>query len=338
MNSAKQRRRSPSPLSSHAVVADLISQFALSPRRRHPASKRAAPAHAEKLALREHWTLQSSAKVEAKGEIISTPAFVPKGWHDATVPTTVVAALVKDKTLPDPFFATNLRQFPGVTYPIGGNFSNIAMQTDSPYAVSWWYRKQFAAPATYAGKTVWLNFKGINYRANVWLNGKQIANSDDIAGAWRTYEFNVTDAREARRRKRPGRAGLRPHRKRSGHHLRRLEPRASRQEHGPVARSLPHHQRAGRAALSDRRLQAEPARQRFRATHRHRSTEERHQPSGQRQTERPDRKASPSSRKSNSPPTKPKTSPSLPISSRSSSSPIRACGGRRRWASRISTR
>jgi len=79
-----------------------------------------------------------------------------------------------------------------VTYPIGGNFSNIAMQTDSPYAVSWWYRKQFAAPASYTGKTVWLNFKGINYRANVFLNGKQIANSDDVAGAWRTYEFNVT--------------------------------------------------------------------------------------------------------------------------------------------------
>jgi exo-1,4-beta-D-glucosaminidase len=148
----------------------------------------------EKLILREHWALQSSAKVEAKGDVISTADFVPEGWHDVTVPTTVVAALVKDKTLPDPFFAMNLREFPGVTYPVGGNFSNIAMQSDSPYAVSWWYRKQFAAPPDYKGKTVWLNFKGINYRANVWLNGKQIATSNDIAGAWRTYELNVTDA------------------------------------------------------------------------------------------------------------------------------------------------
>ncbi len=149
---------------------------------------------AEKLLLRDDWTLQSSAKVEAKGDVISTSNFVPEGWHKVTVPTTVVAALVKDKTLPDPFFAMNLRQFAGVTYPIGGNFSNIAMQPDSPYAVSWWYRRKFAVPATYSGKTVWLNFKGINYRANIWLNGKQIANSNDIAGAWRTYELNVTDA------------------------------------------------------------------------------------------------------------------------------------------------
>jgi exo-1,4-beta-D-glucosaminidase len=148
----------------------------------------------EKLVLRDQWTLQSSAKVEAKGEVVSTVGFAPQGWHKVTVPTTVVAALVKDKTLPDPFFAMNLREFTGVTYPVGGNFSNIAMQPDSPYAVSWWYRKQFAAPASYKGKTVWLNFKGINYRANVWLNGKQIATSNDIAGAWRTYELNVTDA------------------------------------------------------------------------------------------------------------------------------------------------
>jgi len=152
------------------------------------------PEKNEKLLLGDRWTLQSSAKVDARGEDISRPAFIPQGWHDATVPTTVVAALVKDKTLPDPFFGMNLRQFAGMTYAIGKNFSNIAMQTDSPYAVSWWYRKQFMAPASYGGKTIWLNFKGVNYRANIWLNGKQIAKSTDVAGAWRTYEFNVTES------------------------------------------------------------------------------------------------------------------------------------------------
>ncbi|MFZ0817032.1 MAG: sugar-binding domain-containing protein [Candidatus Sulfotelmatobacter sp.] len=195
MKSAKTRKRRPALLSLLAqlfVISLLTSHFVLAAD--NPATKPSGTATQAELALHDHWTLQTSAKVETKGEVISTTAFVPKGWHDATVPTTVVAALVQDKTLPDPFFATNLRQFPGVTYPVGGNFSLIAMQPDSPYAVSWWYRKQFAAPAAYAGKTVWLNFKGINYRANVWLNGKQIADSNDIAGAWRTYEFNITKA------------------------------------------------------------------------------------------------------------------------------------------------
>ena len=86
----------------------------------------------------------------------------------------------------------NLRQYPGVSYPVGGNFSNLPMPPDSPYAVSWWYRKEFSLPKDFAGKTVWLNFRGINYRGNIWLNGKQIANSDQVAGAWRTYEFNIT--------------------------------------------------------------------------------------------------------------------------------------------------
>jgi exo-1,4-beta-D-glucosaminidase len=58
--------------------------------------------------------------------------------------------------------------------------------------VSWWYRKEFTLPDDYAGKTVWLNFRGINYRANIFLNGKQIANSNEVVGAWRVYEFNVT--------------------------------------------------------------------------------------------------------------------------------------------------
>src|SRR5579864_8449777 len=125
------------------------------------------PAEA-KLVLHDGWALQTSAKVQAKGEAVSTPQFSPKGWHEVTVPTTVVAALVKEKALPDPFFGMNLRNFPGVNYPIGANFSNTAMAPDSPYAVSWWYRKQFVLPASYKGKTVWLKFDGINYRANIF--------------------------------------------------------------------------------------------------------------------------------------------------------------------------
>jgi exo-1,4-beta-D-glucosaminidase len=147
-----------------------------------------------RVVLGEGWTLQSSSKVEQTGATISKPSFQPNNWYSVTVPTTVVSALVKKKVFPDPDFGMNLRKFPGVTYPIGANFSNLPMDPDSPYAVSWWYRKAFALPASDAGKAIWLNFRGINYRANIWLNGKQIAKSDDVVGAWRTYEFNITNA------------------------------------------------------------------------------------------------------------------------------------------------
>src|SRR5207249_5869462 len=132
--------------------------------------------------------------VQQGGDVLSTLRFRPTGWYTVAVPTTVVAALVKQKVYPDPDFGMNLRSIPGVTYPIGMNFSNLPMQPDSPFAVSWWYRKQFVIPAGLKGKSTWLQFGGINYRANIWLNGKQIAKSEDVAGAWRTYEFNITDA------------------------------------------------------------------------------------------------------------------------------------------------
>jgi exo-1,4-beta-D-glucosaminidase len=181
-----------------SLILFILTQFVLSSflaaQQKTPAAPAAKHDTETKLMLHEGWALQTSAKVEAKGEVISTPGFAPKGWHAANIPSTVVAALVKDKTLADPFAGMNLRSYPGVNYPLGGNFSNIAMAPDSPYAVSWWYRKAFTVPAAYKGKTIWLKFNGINYRANIFLNGKQIAKSDDVAGAWRTYEFNITSS------------------------------------------------------------------------------------------------------------------------------------------------
>src|SRR5216684_9295580 len=140
-----------------------------------------AAAQDARLPLRD-WRLQSSAKVEAKGEAISSPAFgtPAKSWYPAHVPTTVTAALVANKLYPDPYFGMNLRSLPGVSYAPGSNFSNQDMAQDSPFAVSWWYRKELKLPAADAGKTIWLNFGGLNYRANIWLNGKLIANSDDV--------------------------------------------------------------------------------------------------------------------------------------------------------------
>src|SRR5215472_16629060 len=156
-----------------------------------PSSAQAKSPHT---VLREGWTLQSSAKINEAGEQISTPKYLPQDWYTVSVPTTVFAALVKAKVYPDPLFGMNLRSLPGVTYPIGGNFSNFPMQPDSPFAVPWWYRKEFTLPAAYQGKTVWLKFYGINYRANIWLNGRLIANQEQVAGAWRTFEFDITKA------------------------------------------------------------------------------------------------------------------------------------------------
>jgi exo-1,4-beta-D-glucosaminidase len=166
-----------------AVAASLASLFA------GPRSLEAADVRLE---LREGWTIQSSAKVTAAGEAVSRAGFATPGWHAATVPTTVVSALVSDGTFPDPYYGMNLRKIPGTTYPIGANFSLVAMPADSPFAVPWWYRTEFTVPPEATGKTLRLHLDGVNFRFDAWLNGKKVADAATTAGAFRTHVIDVT--------------------------------------------------------------------------------------------------------------------------------------------------
>jgi len=147
----------------------------------------------EQLTLHSDWLIQSSAKVGTDGAAISASTYRPADWYRATVPSTVVGALVEDGVYRDPFFGMNFRELPGVTYPIGANFVHRPMDPQSPYAVPWWYRTTFRVPATMRGKRITLHFDGINYRANIWLNGHRLADSAAVTGTYRRYEFDATD-------------------------------------------------------------------------------------------------------------------------------------------------
>ena len=57
------------------------------------------------------------------------------------------------------------------------------------YKQDWWYRTTFKAPA---GESCTLEFPGINYRAEIWLNGQKIADSKQVVGMYAAHEFNVT--------------------------------------------------------------------------------------------------------------------------------------------------
>jgi len=143
--------------------------------------------------LHEGWNLQSACKLQVDGAAISSESYRPAGWYNVTIPATVLAAQVAAGEIREPYFGMNLRNIAGTSYPIGHNFSNLPMPEDSPYRCGWWYRKIFTVPIADKGKTQWLHFGGINYRADVWLNGKKIADQSQIAGAYRTYDFDITD-------------------------------------------------------------------------------------------------------------------------------------------------
>ena len=144
--------------------------------------------------LHEGWLLQSACKLQAAGDVISTEGFAPDGWLKTAVPSTVLASQTAAGVFPDPYYGMNLRQIPGTTYPIGGVFAKLPMDPNSPYHCGWWYRTEFTAPAAaHEGERHWLHFGGINYRGDVWLNGHKIADSTSVAGAYRTYDFDVTE-------------------------------------------------------------------------------------------------------------------------------------------------
>ena len=144
--------------------------------------------------LHEGWQLQSACKLQAAGDTIARDGFQADSWLKTTVPSTVLASQAAAGVFPDPYYGMNLRQIPGTTYSIGQIFANMPMAEDSPYRCGWWYRTEFTAPASArAGERQWLHFGGINYRGDVWLNGHKIADSKQVAGAYRTYDFDVTE-------------------------------------------------------------------------------------------------------------------------------------------------
>ena len=143
----------------------------------------------DRLVLREGWRLQSSAQVAETGESLSRREYAPSGWYRARVPTTVLAALVEAGVFPDPYFGDNITKIPGYRE---GRW--LVMPKDSPFRVSWWWRCEFELPQEYAHRHLTLHLDGINYRANVWLNGRRLADAGHVKGMFRRFEFDITDA------------------------------------------------------------------------------------------------------------------------------------------------
>jgi exo-1,4-beta-D-glucosaminidase len=127
-----------------------------------------------RIILHDGWAIQASAKATGTGKEISTRGYATTDWVPVTVPTTVFAGLLANHLYPDPYIGDNLATTPPL--PDG----------------SWWYRTEFTLPPDYAGQAAWLDLDGINFKANVWLNGQRIASADDVMGTFTAYEWNVT--------------------------------------------------------------------------------------------------------------------------------------------------
>jgi len=149
----------------------------------------------EKQILKE-WKLESSTQVSDKESVISSSGYNVDKWTDAVVPTTVLRALVKAGIYPDPHFDLNDLQIPDASDELNkrlnlGQYSHLKGHPNA-FKDPYWFRTTFSVPAADRDKRIWLNFDGINYRADLWLNGKQIANAEEMAGMFQRFRFDIT--------------------------------------------------------------------------------------------------------------------------------------------------
>ncbi|HEV7852529.1 MAG TPA: glycoside hydrolase, partial [Mycobacterium sp.] len=101
---------------------------------------------------------------------MSRPDYQAPGWHNVRrMPATVLQALQDDGTYPDLYYGKNL----------------LDEVPQDLYKQDWWYRTTFTAPAGHT--TYLLELPGINYRAEVWLNGRLVADNKQIVGMFSAH-------------------------------------------------------------------------------------------------------------------------------------------------------
>jgi len=124
--------------------------------------------------LAENWKLVSSKDVQTEGAEISVSTYNDDHWYPIhRMPATVLEILQEDDVYPNLYVGKNL----------------LEKVPQDLYKQDWWYRTTFNAPVS---DFYTLEFKGINYRAEIWLNGEKIADNKQVAGMYAAYEFNVT--------------------------------------------------------------------------------------------------------------------------------------------------
>ncbi|MDF2382010.1 discoidin domain-containing protein [Nostoc ellipsosporum NOK] len=120
-----------------------------------------------------NWKLQRKTLVKANPPTISGNNYDDSNWIPATVPGTVLRSYLDIGAIPDPVYA-----------------DQQLMISESFFTADFWYRNSFRVPTRYKGQRIWLNFDGINWKADIYLNGRQLGN---IHGAFIRGRFDITD-------------------------------------------------------------------------------------------------------------------------------------------------
>lgn len=138
----------------------------------------AIPEPGEKTLIHSDWYARKANEVKMDGNRLSAAPLDKTGWLPARVPGTVLTTLLENHMYPAPEFGLNNNLIPDI-HEVGNDF------------YTYWFTRQFTINNLPEGRNVWLNFRGINYKAEIFLNGKRI-NRNTHEGMFLRKTFNIT--------------------------------------------------------------------------------------------------------------------------------------------------
>ena len=112
------------------------------------------------------WKMMKAGDVTDPGEKVSLSDYPTTNWLPAIVPGTVLNSLVYNQKYPEPYY--------GINNKIESKLIPDISETGRDF-YTYWFRTEFTVPKSFEGKHVWLQLDGINYRAEVWVNGNLLS-------------------------------------------------------------------------------------------------------------------------------------------------------------------
>jgi beta-galactosidase/beta-glucuronidase len=116
--------------------------------------------------LNTGWKCIKAQALNKTGAQLSDVTFPLTGFMPAVVPGTVLTSLLENKQVPDPYYGMNNELIPDI-YRAGRGY------------YTYWFVNDFTEPYPRQGDKVFILFRGINYSADIFVNGRRLNDATD---------------------------------------------------------------------------------------------------------------------------------------------------------------
>lgn len=130
--------------------------------------------------INDGWFMISSEKITDVSNLLDVQQIKQSGAHLVQLPATVLSGLIQNGFYPDIYYS-----------------NNIDTVSEAPFQKSWFYFKEFDISDWSQAEYYSLVFEGINYQANIWLNGCLLVDSIEIEGPFRIFDLDITSHAQA---------------------------------------------------------------------------------------------------------------------------------------------